>query len=298
VANLFESTITLDSILEIKNDELLKLRIKETAISKISISICDLIPDDSQWKNIIDEICQQSFIIPLEKNADLTFLQSDNRLQLISRENHILYDSDFTNESKHRYKVDNLIKQITQGKFLKNYEHDNSSLNLVLGIDVIDCDEGNVISTFDFDNINIPEVSINQCVRLKVLNQGQRPAYFTLLDIQPDHQINILIPYPRQKYTPDEFYLEPGKSYQSNIKIKIGEPFGLETLKLIASKTAIDLANILANQGTTERGITELNPFEQIFSLSFQNEESRGIKIVKPDIEEIGITNYFFKIKE
>lgn len=83
---------------------------------------------------------------------------------------------------------------------------------------------------------------VGESVLLRVSNRGLRPAYFSILDIQPDEQVNLLIPAPGR--LPAEYYLRPGESRELDVIMEIAPPLGPDLIKLIATETPLDLGSL------------------------------------------------------
>ncbi|MCB9297326.1 MAG: caspase family protein [Lewinellaceae bacterium] len=76
---------------------------------------------------------------------------------------------------------------------------------------------------------------------IRVTNHGTHPAYFCILDIQPDHQMNPIIPYPGDNRTSEDFYILPGQTRELGYDMVVGPPYGREVLKLIATDKPLGL---------------------------------------------------------
>ena len=115
-------------------------------------------------------------------------------------------------------------------------------------------------------------------VRLQVRNTGSIGMYFAILDIQPDHQVNDIIPDSRTLAT--EYFIEPGGTWKSSSFV-VGEPFGLETLKLICTEQALQLGAVYNTRGETN---TISHPIEALCAASFplRKQETRGASQALP----------------
>ena len=187
----------------------------------------------------------------------------------------------------------NIIRAHIQGNFLKGYENPSSNHEFALEIVIVDCNTSKELKSISNQDGNLP---IGSCVQFKVTNTGLSGAYFSLIDIQPDNMINLIVPAAEYKYTADEYYLKAGASYTTNYTIKIAQPAGQETLKLISSKSPLDLSGIISSQGKSSRGIATKNPFEQMFAETY-NVNTRGAKIKRKG-EEVGTKTLYFNIVE
>ncbi|MFZ4632751.1 MAG: caspase family protein [Saprospiraceae bacterium] len=114
----------------------------------------------------------------------------------------------------------------------------------------------------------------NDCIILRVTNTGSIPAYFTLLDLQPDYRMNILL--PDNKEAAEDYRLDAGKSIEiEKHPFIIGEPYGAEMFKLVASSAPVDFRPIRNTQGQGTRGNNALSPLEKMFGDTFYNDDTR-----------------------
>ena len=111
--------------------------------------------------------------------------------------------------------------------------------------------------------------------KVKVTNKGREPAFFTLIDIQPDNQINILL--PGNGLTGDELKVLPGESKEIDQVFEIFPPYGEETFKLIATKSEVDLSMIVNSRGEKTEDENP-SPFEQLFQSTYVQSRGAGPK--------------------
>lgn len=104
--------------------------------------------------------------------------------------------------------------------------------------------------------------------KIKLTNTGTRLAYYTLLSIQSDNVVNILIP---EKYPNGDLYraaadckIEAGATEELDAVFYFGEPYGQEVFKLIASSRPLNLVQLGESRGQS-MDISSLNPFELLF---------------------------------
>jgi hypothetical protein len=91
---------------------------------------------------------------------------------------------------------------------------------------------------------------------IEITNRGSSPIWFNLIDIQPDHQINLIMPSASPPtITIHDLRLEPGASYRTN-PFMVNPPFGSETIKCISTAIPVDLslAFIPPGQRPVKRG--------------------------------------------
>ena len=131
-----------------------------------------------------------------------------------------------------------------------------------------------------------------------ITNNSKKTIYFTLLDIQPNNEITVLIPEPGR--TAEEYYLRRGESFRYKNLLKFGDPFGTEMFKLITSEEPLNLGTIISNRGMRGKGDVYNNPFELLLEDSFKSDanNSRSITTVNIPSGDVNIISTTFEIQE
>ncbi|MCY7352567.1 MAG: caspase family protein [Cytophagaceae bacterium] len=114
-------------------------------------------------------------------------------------------------------------------------------------------------------------------VSVRVTNVGKHPAYFSIIDIQPDGIVSVVFPRPKSDDSPNDYRIESGKSFIIPSRVKISPPYGSETFKLLASLEKFDLRNVIKmrERGDSEvRGVT--NVLEKVFGRAQVVARTRG----------------------
>lgn len=293
-ADMMQSIIQLDTAIKIAENEDLLIRIQSPTEPPIKSHIALQLSDNSPWKAVSDSLKQLHFIETMNEHADL-FLSDkavNGALQLLTKEGILLTEIKELTEEQALYELMKYIKAYTQGKFLRAYENNDAFFQFSITL----------LSAREYtDKHNLPPalgdtLTIGTEIHLAIKNEGSKGAYFSLLDIQPDNQLNVLIPVESLGHLAKDFYLQPGAVYVTDYTLEIGEPIGEETLKLICTEQPLDISSIIQQNGSTTRGSTSLHPFEQALIYSYQNESSRGT-ITKPGLEEVGISTLNFRIE-
>ncbi|TNE65707.1 MAG: DUF4384 domain-containing protein [Bacteroidetes bacterium] len=137
----------------------------------------------------------------------------------------------------------------------------------------------------------------NDAFRFRITNNGKKPAYFTIVDLQPDNVSRSLI--PAQESTVEkaaDFRLAPGETMDSDL-FRIGPPAGTEMFKLIATTEPIDLRPIMNSRGQGTKNASQ-SPFEKLFQQTYLNEDvqTRGGKTVNLATGTLNIYSYTFII--
>lgn len=110
-----------------------------------------------------------------------------------------------------------------------------------------------------------------------VKNQGRKEVYVSLIEIQPDNEVNILLPRPFESSS--DYLIQPGE-YLSLDRIiwEITPPYGINAFKLIATESKLNLHSMIISRGDNEKESN--SPIEQLFNYAI-GEES-GIRGAKP----------------
>lgn len=117
-------------------------------------------------------------------------------------------------------------------------------------------DKGEII-TLKENEAGIKQMKIGDLFQILIKNEGIRPAYFNLIDLQPDNKFKVILPAGDQ--TPEEMKILPGMEKLIPNVWEVYEPFGNELFKLVASTKAIDLRSTYGTRGSQSK-----NPFEKM----------------------------------
>ncbi len=106
--------------------------------------------------------------------------------------------------------------------------------------------------------------------KIRVTNMGRQDIYFSILDIQPDDKINMLV--PERGRVPQEYRLKARDSREISL-IELFPPYGIEVFKVIASDRPMELGQVVQTRGDspTHRG-PESNPFQRLFAETYKAE--------------------------
>lgn len=192
------------------------------------------------------------------------------------------------------------MKAYGQAKFLKNMAISSYELPVELELVPVKYDlrsnsvVGEIPLSEKQDPAGVVHFQDGDVVKIKVTNHGHIPAYFTLLDIQPDNVVTVLIPDSHE--TPAEFYVPPGQTFEVKRLFKFAPPAGTEVFKLIATDKPIDLRPIATSRGAGTK--SNSSSFERMFSQTFYTEETRtrGGKPISVGVSEVNVASFTFII--
>ncbi len=292
-AMLTSSIVQLDTPSETIKNQLLQVHIKNKSFAPMSVGMTDMLQPNSVWRHSIESLYQLPMIKKMDDCSDIYAIEKDENLSLVSKDGQIIFReaSPPKNTKQSNKKIEDALRAHTQSSFLRSYNYEKSAFDFSLRINTVDCSN---IKNVKSEN---PEmVTVGDCVQFEIINDGISGAYFSLLDIQPDNLLNLVIPAVELGYTADEYYLDAGETYATNYEIKIAQPLGEETLKLVLSKNPLQLHTIISTQGKSTRGMGDMTNFEKIM-VSTYNTNVRGAKIKRNPVEEVGTKTIFFTIK-
>jgi metacaspase-1 len=177
----------------------------------------------------------------------------------------------------------NSIKAYTQAKYLRSMEATSSVLQVECELIPFELDpvskvvKNRITLAQKCDALGTLHFQNNDAFKIKIINKGKKGAYFTLLDIQPDHVINPLIPGENEEAS--TFYVAPGKFMevpygQTQQYYEVGPPAGVETIKLIVTDKPVDLRPIIASKGSSTRSTS--SALERLFGQTFFNDEIKS----------------------
>jgi hypothetical protein len=120
---------------------------------------------------------------------------------------------------------------------------------------------------------------------LWIVNTGKKSFYFNIIDIDPEDNFNVILPNNDRAIS--ECFLQPGEKFHASNTFK--KPYGIETLKIIASEKKFDLRPVINSMDKTRSVQGDL---ENLFSSAYQ---MRGTPSI-PESTELATFNFFFDI--
>lgn len=292
-SSLINSEILLDEIVKPDKNELLKLKVVERVAAPVKCNIQYNPEKLNKWEEIISNVTKESFVNIVEANADLFVKIENDELLLEDKLGQVIFQKPYRESRDERYtfQILKVLQAYMQGDFLRKFESKSDALNLDFEIIQVDCES----NSKELSSIHDSSINVGSCIKIKVKNIGTKPSFYSIIDIQPDNVINVIIPAISLGYTATEYYLEPGDEFETQYSIEVGEPIGAEVMKLIASDKPLDLSGIISNNGSMSRGMGDNHQFEKLFSSTFQG-NTRGAKVTRPTIEQVGTCTKYFEI--
>ncbi|MCF8243538.1 MAG: caspase family protein [Saprospiraceae bacterium] len=303
------STVELDAELDQEVAMSAWVFVLEQSFGDLGVSFTNSLPPGHPVLPFLRSRLEKMPVVKEEPDAELNLTLSDDAsrgaaVQLITSGGIVI--ETFKENQRPELLADNILKQMKafgQARYLKNLELESYYLPVSFEIIPIKYDPktkaylGDIPATAKMDENGNLHFDIDDGFRIKVTNDGHKTAYFTLIDIQPNNVVTVLMPMEGTKETPSEFVVSAGSSYEVPKRFVIGPPSGMEVFKLIATDQPIDLRSISKNRGQS-RSVPK-NPFEKVFTDSFFNEDTmtRGGKALSMSATDVNVASKTFVIE-
>jgi len=289
-ATNFSSVINIDKSITKEQIKNYWVFINEQSFGTMKVNVLLDIKNEGLKQLVETALKDLAFVQLTDANPDLIIEYANkytrgNNLQLITSKDIVLFNESYNENTGQQIisQACEAIKAWTQGNILRNLDLQSDNFNVSFEFipvsvnpDMTVKDEFKV-STIT-DNSNMIVFRDGDHFKLKIKNNGSKPAYYALIDIQPDNIVNLLIPVyddVRKVRIPNtEFRIMPGDSIVLDYVFFIGPPYGTEVFKLIASQDPINLEPIVLSKGTGSRG--GMNPLEQLLANSYNNSRGSG----------------------
>jgi hypothetical protein len=276
---------------------------------KVSVSL--KLKQNSLKKELLKAIDTLGFVMLNDNNPDViiesgTEYSRGNNLQIYTKNDYVYWESDASEIGT--LEILEQLEDFARANFIRKLEMDNDELAMDFNFIPVSMQEDEygdeiVDQELDIDDYTDALGTVvfkeGDHTYINIKNNSFKTLYYTLLDLQPDNKINILIP---DRYnTPEDYVLKPGKSYKH--LIEFFPPYGTEVFKLIASEEPIDLRPLINNRG--KKGDDRIknennNPFAIAFSDTYKNiqDGTRGGETKNVPIGAVHIHTVVFKITE
>jgi hypothetical protein len=278
------ATITLDSAVA---SELLKdtwVYVLEQSMGDIKVGVNLIISDHVVLDKVQTKLFNYSFIINDPKSPNLIIEEKKNSLgkSYLYMTTHDGYPFDsfpvVAENQNYLYKLSKAVITYLKGQSLRKMVMENEDLQLSFKIIPLslNAEVTNVDSLIPLkaDATGTMQAKVGEIFQVLIENNGNKPAYFNLIDLQPDNRCNFMLPAKDQ--SPEEMKVLPGMKKLMPNQWTVGEPLGNELFKLISSSKSLDLSSAYGTRGSGEK-----NPFEKLFN-QLENVEFLGTRGSKP----------------
>ncbi len=278
--------------------EAYRIKVEETNYGDFTASLF-IRKDASKQSGVLANQIQK-FITPyqylsISDRPDFVIALNESGLRLIDKTDSIRWSAkiqkgDTLSKEALSAMLDN-IKRAMRVNYLRNMP-DGGSLVQQVTIEVISSQKMEVGA----DMVLRPR----DVFQFKITNNSPYDLYYTLVDLMPDNEVKVLIPYDGS--TPQDFIIQAKSQpvLTEEIEIEEGTPEGKEFIKFVFTKTPIDLRNVL-NRSRSTRSAGGMMNIESVFDDMFKDGEDKqatraGIRNVK--VDEVGVITKTFTIKK
>jgi hypothetical protein len=203
------------------------------------------------------DIAPEIIVSPLDSGISSMILSTSSGIELDT-----LHLEMIQNVSMVEKKLTTALKKYIQASMLRSLEITDDEINLQFDVVPVSDDllrtmkDSTVVLAADEDGQK--KLPIGSRFQFLITNRGIRPAYFTMIDIQPNQVINILL--PSGSYTAEDLRILPDQKILIPIVFETGYPLGNELFKLIGSDKPIDFVTPFYN-----RKAAMVSPIEKLF---------------------------------
>ena len=280
-STLLDSDIQVD-IEKIAKEQLLsaKVVLKERSFKDLSIRVLlDIPTQKNSFEKIKQELIQYPVIQLVEEKPDFIIQSIEQKILLFDKNGDKLF-SRAENEFAY-YKLGRVILQQLQVKFLRSMELKDKDFLL----DVQLVNKNNEEKTIFYKE--------GETLLIRIKNNGERPIYYQVLDIQPNNEFNIIIPSSANGELNTDCYIQPTEMHQREFVIY--PPYGQELLKIITTDKPLLLEPIITSRGSNKQSNT--NPFEQLMQASYLQNNKRGV-MSSIGVDRVNVSSMTFTIAQ
>lgn len=179
------------------------------------------------------------------------------------------------------------VRRYMRGESMRKMELEGSDIRVsfkIIPVDSIGTEtDSDKMKFLSMDASGVKKLTTSSKVRILIINEGIKPAYFNLIDLQPDNRYEVIIPGPNSN--PEEMRILPDQKILFPTEFTINPPLGTEVFKLISSDKPIDLRST-----ANTRGIKK-GEFESLFSEDASDESlsTRSASKTKVSVSDIHI---------
>jgi hypothetical protein len=299
-----EATVTLDSLVEGVDLEHSWIFMLEESFGDLSYTV-NVDENINHSEYLKQEIYKLAFIKKADQAGDLNLVSNGSNIDFKTPGNIEISTVAQNVDSIALFaSVKKILIEYGQAEYIRKLEQSSKSIAIDFEFVPIDFDVEEFEETARFpisdkmDYNRTIRFNEDDIVKLIVRNKGTQDAFFTVIDIQPNNEINVV--FPKDRESPASYSVKAGETFEVPHPILFGPPFGQELYKLIASKEPIDLRPIASTRGVSTRGSQPDDPFEKLFSLSYIDEEvqSRGSRTLSLPKGKVNIFSQPFVLEE
>jgi hypothetical protein len=313
-STLTSSVVTLDVPLDKVSAMASWIFVTEKNYGNLEVKVKLDVVNAGLKKKLIEEFAKYPFMKLVSTGADVIVDEGNkfsrgSQVKLTSSTDMTLLDESVNNNDLNETSniVIERIKSFSQASYIRGLDVTDRQMDVKfefipieteqVGDKVKEKSRGSIDTKVDSSGIMIFKGE-KDAFKLKVVNNGSKPLYFTILDIQPDNKINLVVPNASTGRLPLDYRVNPGETVvlgDDDILI-FYPPYGNEVFKLIATETPLDLTGVISTRGDTKE--KDSNPFSVLFSESYKETGSRGPKMPNVPAGGANVYTVTFKVVE
>lgn len=315
-ADMTRAEVLLDNVLD-KNTALAsRCFVREKNFGDMTVSV-KVVSANPKYTDQIREVVKDYPFIRLSAEASDVLLECGiledtpvNKLTVTAKNGAELFKVDLLKDAGGNLMQEILdtafakIGYFAQAKYLRGLESPNRLMNAAVSLVPMELNpgmKGDRLSHYTampaeslFDSSGAIRVKVCTFYQIQVVNKSPQRLFFSVVDINPNNQVTVLVP-PAGKAA--EYVIpagEPPFIYPAIFRLK--EPTGNNVLKLIVSSRALDLSTIAAHRGGGDHRGTG-SSIEMVFKKSFKYEAgTRSPESVPLKLDEVGIYSLVYTI--
>jgi hypothetical protein len=265
---------------------------KSLGKNKVKVSTVGLSEENNRL--IRDVIFKKSFVQEEPNTPDISIQQAklnDTRTALVLRTStgYTLDSVAFADGTLSTQMVEKLafnIKTYLRGAIFRTIDFISEDISVKFEVIPMstnaDITDLNALKPLIAEADGTKKIALKSNFKFLITNNGVKAAYFTIIDIQPDNKINVLIPYGNR--TLEEFKILPDQKKLIDFTFKVDPPEGIELFRILASDAPIDLMTPLNTRGNKPTSTIERIYKNAVNDDFFQSNNKRGAEKVATDI--------------
>lgn len=275
------ATVELDQGLTVAS-RLAWVYVTARSYGPLAVSLRITLPDQPQKQELVAALMQRPFVrVVTAGPADLTLESSPDPAtvgywQLTTALDQVAYRATAPPNFTTVGEVLDALSRAAQARYLRGLQAQAPDVRIALTLVPL-AGPGESKPSASGSALTPPHYSAGQYCQLRVTNNGRRDAYFTVLDIQPDNYLHVLLPSARTE--PADYFVATGRSRLLPDTIRLSPPYGTEMFKLISTPQPLDLRDLVGGKEHYQ-GRSLSNPFARLFALSYP--DRLGARAVPP----------------
>lgn len=240
------------------------------------------------------EVVDSAPDLVVEMNNEFTKSRGTNALQIITSNDYVLYEGTVNDQNQPAIAGEVIETAISyaQTAYLRDLAMAQEDIKVRFELIPIEVEKRGR-GTYEKSRIPLADkigadgvlvLNEGDHFKVKFINEGRKNAYISLLDIQPDNIVNLII--PGEKETAEEYVVAAKDSLELSYIFEIGKPYGVEVFKLIATEEPVNLSPIVTNRGgdaargeiVGRRGGGKVHPLEELLINSYKAEDGENTR--------------------